>query len=102
MIVVKPSSPKNLNRLPMASSFGQKRSAIVSFTMTTSGAPVASVAREVAAAQERDADRVEVAGADRVHLHEDAIPRRRVLAFGKDAAQQAAGERRVLRDRRHA
>ena len=48
---------------------------------------------------ERDPDRVEVIRRHRVHLHEHAIARRRVLALGKDAAAQPAGERRRLRDR---
>ena len=55
--------------------------------------------REVTAAGKRDADCLEVAGADRVHLHENPVARRRVLAFRKHAAEQAPGERRTLGDR---
>ena len=58
--------------------------------------------REVAPADERDADRLEVSKAHRVHLHENPPGGGRVGPFGKDAPREAAGERRDLRDRRAA
>ena len=56
--------------------------------------------QEVLSAQQLDPQRIEVAGADGVDLHEHSIAGRRIRAFWKHAAQEAAGERRVLRDRR--
>ena len=44
-------------------------------------------------------DRLEVAEADGVDLDQHAILGRGVGTFRQDAAQQSAGERRVLRDR---
>ena len=59
-------------------------------------------AGEVPAVHDRDAYRLEVAEADRVHLHEHAVAGGGVGAFRKDASGDAPGEWRALRDGRAA
>ena len=97
----KPSPGRSIvaKRRPSGLTPGQKRRASVSLTTATAGAPARSVGAKVAARDERDPERREVARRD--GGEEDLVPRPGRPGLGREVVgDRAVGERQQLRERK--